>query len=139
VRVSTDHDESVRRTPFIFIGNNEYAIEGFNVGARARLDAGQLCLYMARRTGRLGLLRFALRALSGRLRYEKDFDGLCTREVLIETKRSRVHVATDGEVTVMRTPLHYRSRPGALRVVVPKQAPVAGDTAIGDERTARTG
>jgi len=128
VRVSTDHDESVRRTPFIFIGNNEYAIEGFNVGGRARLDAGQLCLYMARRTGRLGLLRFALRALFGRLRYEKDFDGLCTAEVFIETKRSRVHVATDGEVTVMRTPLHYRVRPGALRVLVPKQAPGTGDT-----------
>ncbi len=128
VRVSTDHDESVRRTPFVFIGNNEYGIEGFNVGRRARLDAGQLCLYMARRTGRLGLLRFALRALSGRLRYEKDFDGLCTGEVFIETKRSRVHVATDGEVTVMHTPLHYRVRPGALRVLVPKQAPVTGDT-----------
>lgn len=136
VRVSADHDESVRRTPFIFIGNNEYAIEGFNVGRRARLDAGQLCLYMARRTGRLGLLRFALKALFGRLRYEKDFHALCTREVFVETKRSRLHVATDGEVTVMQTPLHYRSRPGALRVVVPKQAPAGGDTAIPDKRNA---
>ena len=66
--------------------------------------------------------------VSGRLRYEKDFDGLCTGEVFIETKRSRVHVATDGEVTVMHTPPHYRVRPGALRVLVPKQVPVTGDT-----------
>lgn len=115
----------MRRILFVFIGNNEYAIEGLNVGGRVRLDAGQLCLYMARRTGRVGLLRFALRAISGGLRYENDFDALCTQEVLIETKRTRVHVATDGEVTVMRTPLHYRIRPGALRVRVPNV--VTGD------------
>jgi diacylglycerol kinase family enzyme len=70
----------------------------------------------------LGLLRFALRALLGRLRDEKDFDALCTQEVFIETKRTRVHVATDGEVTVMRAPLYYRIRPGALRVLVPRSA-----------------
>jgi diacylglycerol kinase family enzyme len=120
--VSTNGEELVRRTPFVFIGNNEYTLDGFNVGARDRLDSGQLCLYMARSTGRLGLLRFALRALCGSLKSEQDFDGFCTREVLIESKRSRVHVATDGEVTVMRTPLHYRIRPGVLRVMVPAPA-----------------
>jgi diacylglycerol kinase family enzyme len=26
----------------------------------------------------------------------------------------------DGEVAVLRPPLHYRARPGALRVFVPK-------------------
>jgi diacylglycerol kinase family enzyme len=30
-------------------------------------------------------------------------------------------VATDGEVTVMTTPLHFRVRPGALKVIVPKE------------------
>ena len=119
VRVNADDLESVRRTPFIFIGNNEYETAGFEVGTRKRLDAGRLCLYMARRTGRLGLLRFALRALAGTLQNEKDFDALCTEEVYIETKRKRVHVAIDGEVTVMPIPLHYRIRRGALRVLVP--------------------
>jgi hypothetical protein len=31
----------------------------------------------------------------------------------------RIHVATDGEVVRLRAPLFYRSRPGALRVVLP--------------------
>jgi diacylglycerol kinase family enzyme len=30
-----------------------------------------------------------------------------------------VRVALDGEVTVMEPPLHYRVRPGALRVLTP--------------------
>ncbi|HEY6186907.1 MAG TPA: diacylglycerol kinase family protein [Pyrinomonadaceae bacterium] len=120
VRLSTDEEEMVRRTPFIFVGNNEYEMESFNVGARSCLDAGHLSLYTAHRTGRLGLLRFAFRALFGGLRDEKDFDAVCTREVFVETRRSRLRVATDGEVTVMNTPLHYRVLPGALRVLVPR-------------------
>jgi diacylglycerol kinase family enzyme len=120
VRLSTEDRDLVRRTPFVFIGNNEYEMENFNIGARACLDAGKLSLYVAQRTGRLGLLRFAWRALFGGLRNEKDFDALCCTQVSIETRRRRLHVATDGEVTIMSTPLNYRVRPGALRVVVPQ-------------------
>jgi diacylglycerol kinase family enzyme len=127
VRLSTDKEEFVRRTPFVFIGNNEYEMESFNVGARSCLDAGQLSLYTAHRTSRLGLLRFAVRALFGGLRDERDFDAVCTREVWIETRRRRLRVATDGEVTVMSTPLHYQVLPGALRVIVPR-------TQIGNEK-----
>ena len=121
VRLSTDDQRLIRHTPFVFIGNNEYQMESFNIGARSCIDAGHLSLYVAHRTGRLGLLRLAWRALFGGLRDEQDFDALCTKEVAIETRRpKRVRVATDGEVTIMTTPLNYRVRPGALRVLVPK-------------------
>lgn len=123
VRLDVDGQKFIRRTPFIFVGNNEYEMESFNIGARACLDKGQLSLYMAHRTGRLGLLRLAWRALFGGIRNEKDFDALCTQEVFIETRRrhKRLRVATDGEVTIMTSPLHYRVRPGALRVLVPRK------------------
>ncbi len=126
VRLSTNGRELVRRTPFVFIGNNEYEMGNFNIGARGCLNAGQLSLYMPHRTGRLGLLRLALRALFGRLREAKDFDALCTEEIWIETHRKRLPVATDGEVAIMDTPLHYRVRPGALRVIVPESGESGG-------------
>jgi YegS/Rv2252/BmrU family lipid kinase len=123
VRLSTDEERLIRHTPFVFIGNNEYEMESFNVGARSCIDAGQLSLYVAHRTGRLGLLRLAWRALFGGLRDEEDFNAMCTKEIWIETRRpKRLRVATDGEVTTMTTPLHYRVRPGALRVLVPKES-----------------
>src|SRR3979409_1722153 len=37
------------RSPFLFVGNNEYRISGPGLGARERLDRGELCLYVARR------------------------------------------------------------------------------------------
>lgn len=119
VRLDVDGKLLIRHTPFVFIGNNEYAIEGFELGERKTLSAGRLSLYVSQRTGRLGLLGFALRALFGRLRQARDFDTLLATEIVIETRRSQVQVATDGEVTMMDTPLHYRIRTGALSVVVP--------------------
>jgi diacylglycerol kinase family enzyme len=110
----------VRQTPFVFIGNNAYQLDLFNIGARVCLDAGALSLYVVHRTGRLGLLILALRALLGRLQSTQDFDTLCVKEVSIETRSPRLLVATDGEVSVLETPLYYRIRPGALRVIVPQ-------------------
>jgi YegS/Rv2252/BmrU family lipid kinase len=123
VRLSTDDQRLIRHTPFVFVGNNEYQMESFDIGTRSCIDKGQLSLYVAHRTGRLGLLRLAWRALFGGLRDEQDFDAMCTKEIWIETRHpKRIRVATDGEVTIMATPLHYRVRPGALRVLVPKES-----------------
>jgi diacylglycerol kinase family enzyme len=119
VRLAVNGERLARRTPFVFIGNNEYLMQGLAIGERARLDAGVLSLYVAQRPGRLGLLRFALRALSGKLAQERDFDVLVAPEMEIETRRSQIRVATDGEVNMMQTPLRYRVRPGALTVIVP--------------------
>ena len=119
VRLSLDGKQLARRTPFVFTGNNEYEMEGFNIGRRACLDKGELSLYITHRTGRLGLLRLAVRALLGGLRNERDFTALRTREIWIETRHRRLQVAFDGETTIMVPPLHYRVRPGALRVIVP--------------------
>lgn len=120
VRLSVDGKELVTRTPFVFIGNNEYEMESLHIGSRTCLDAGKLSLYVTNRIGRLGLFRLALRALFGGLRQEKDFLALCSEEIWIETKHSRLRVALDGEITIMHPPLHYRARPRALRVIVPK-------------------
>jgi diacylglycerol kinase family enzyme len=108
-----------RRSAFAFIGNNEYLMEGFNIGERACLWAGRLSLYVTQRTGRFGLLLLALRAVAGRLRQARDFDMVTARSLVVRTPHKRIRVATDGEVSLMDTPLHYRVRPGALRVLVP--------------------
>lgn len=114
-----DGQEHARRTPFVFIGNNDYTMEGLSIGERSRLDGGRLSIYIAQRPGRLGLLRLAWSALWGRLAQERDFDMLTSESIAISTPHKRLRVATDGEVTVMATPLHYRIRPGALTVIVP--------------------
>lgn len=123
VRVAVDSEELNSHTPFVFIGNNKYEMEKLNIGSRAHLDKGELSLYMTNRTGRLGLVRLALRALLRGLHQEKDFVALCTKEIWIETRHKHVRVALDGEVTRIIPPLKYSAHPRALRVLTPANGP----------------
>jgi diacylglycerol kinase family enzyme len=116
-------DQSVRRTtPFVFIGNNRYEIRFTRIGSRTALDRGELSLYVANRTGRFGLLRLAARALLGTLEQARDFDAMTAREAWIETDKKDLRVAIDGEIVRRAPPLHYTTRPGALRVILPRPA-----------------
>jgi diacylglycerol kinase family enzyme len=120
VRIDDGEEEQLRRTPFVFIGNNPYTMEGFSIGARESLQEGQLALYMARRRGRLALARLALRALLKRLDQAEDFEMVTGDAFVIDTRDPHIRVATDGEVTMLETPLRYRIRPKALKVLVPR-------------------
>ncbi len=122
VLLSVDGREGRRSTPFVFVGNNVYDMSGFDIGSRERLDAGVLSIYLAPGARPLDLMFLALRGLFGRLRSSKDFEVLRTDELRIETRGKQVRVATDGEISMLDTPLQYRVRPKALRVVVPREA-----------------
>jgi YegS/Rv2252/BmrU family lipid kinase len=119
VRVTAQGQQLVRTTPIIFVGNNQYAIDGSGIGRRSRLDGGELCMYIPRHEGRLNLLWLTLRALLGQLHRDEDFDIVLSEEFSIQSRRRKVRVTLDGEVTSMTPPLHYRMRPGALHVIVP--------------------
>ena len=118
LRIEVEGKTLKRETPFLFVGNNEYELTGFRIGARRRLDAGKLGLYLTHRVGRWGLIRVAFRALLGHLSQEKDFEAYLVDEAFVEAPRHLILVATDGEVKWMKSPLHYRSRPRDLRVIV---------------------
>ena len=123
LRIAFEGRQISRRTAFLFVGNNEYEIAGFNLGSRACVNAGKLGLYLTHRTGRFGLFRLAFHALFGRVDQAKDFDVFCVTEARIETRKRRLLVALDGEVERMETPLQYRMRPAALQVLVPRRQP----------------
>lgn len=117
--LTTDEISYRQRTPFIFIGNNDYLMEGFNIGARTSLQGGRLSMYFAHRTGRVGLLVLAIRAVFGRLKQAKDFEMLSATTLTIESRHRQLRVATDGEVNLMDTPLVYSIKPASLNVFVP--------------------
>jgi diacylglycerol kinase family enzyme len=119
VRLRGDGQQLNRKTPVVFVGNNEYEIQGLNLGARSCLNGGRLCLYVLHDTGRWGLLRLAVKALLGAASSKEPFDALSATEFAVDTRRRRVRVALDGETATMETPLTYRIHAGALRVIVP--------------------
>jgi YegS/Rv2252/BmrU family lipid kinase len=120
VRLETEEGTRIVKTPFVFVGNNEYEMDFFNIGRRACLDDGKLSVYFLHRSGRKGLFLLVLRTIFGRLRQTKDFEEIVAEEITIETRKKRVLVAFDGEVENLETPLRYKIHKRVLRVIVPK-------------------
>lgn len=113
-----DWDEPCR-TPCVFVGNNQYRLAGPALGTRERLDGGRLTLYVAPPQSRLGLILLALRSALGLVDEGRDLRVLRVETVEIRSRTSRLLVALDGEVAILRPPLTYHLRPGALRVFAP--------------------
>lgn len=121
IKLKIDGKEIMRTTPFLFVGNNEYEMDFFNIGTRKCLDDGKLSIYLLHKTGRAGLAMLALRSLFGVMQRAKDFESLCVESFEIESRRKKsLLVAYDGEVSVMDSPLCYKIHPKALKVLVPK-------------------
>lgn len=110
----------IRRTPFVFIGNNEYHMDLYNIGSRESLDSGSLSLYFLHRGGRIGVLLLLIKTMFGMLRQAKEFETMSVEQVTLRTKKERVMTAIDGEAVVMNSPLEYRIRPEYLRVLAPR-------------------
>jgi diacylglycerol kinase family enzyme len=119
VRIEADGRQSVWRTPFVFVGNNEYELDGIRFGGRARLDGGRLFTYLAPRVRTREVPMLLAKALLG-VRQPGAFEIVSAPELWIDMPNARhVRVALDGEITTMTTPLHYRTWPGALKVLLP--------------------
>ena len=121
VRVLIEGSELARKTQFVFIGNNEYEMGALSYGARSRLDSGNLYLYIARSETGLGLVGLLLLSLFRDVKGTNWFDCLSAPEFTIEIKQRSLPVYLDGEVRVLETPLRYRTRVRALRVILPER------------------
>ena len=107
-------------TPLLFVGNNDYEISLLALGRRSALDRGELCLYALLAHNRRQLIGLAVRRLFDRLDQERDFIGLTgVKAVEIESPYPALSISADGERLHMSTPLRYRIRPGALRLLMP--------------------
>lgn len=121
VTLRVDGTELRRRTPFLFIGNNRYILQGLEAGSRPSLDGGLLSLHVLREQTPIGFLWLALRTLCGRVTAERDFESHVADAFEVNATGDSIEVACDGEVARLPLPLRYRVRPRALQVLVPTQ------------------
>jgi diacylglycerol kinase family enzyme len=111
--------ETPIRTPLLFVGNNRYQVNLFSLGQRERIDQGELCLYAIRAGSRAHLLWAGIRGIFGRLDQQRDFITAYVEEAEISSDRPIMALSADGETLRMETPLKYRIRKKALKLIVP--------------------
>jgi diacylglycerol kinase family enzyme len=78
----------------VLVANNAYVLEFPTLGARERLDEGQLHLYV-------------------------PGDERVGERFVVDSAAGRLEAAIDGEPEVLDTPIEFRIEPRALRVLVP--------------------
>jgi diacylglycerol kinase family enzyme len=121
VRLELEGRQIVSRSPFVFVGNNEYEVEGIHLGARTPLDAGRLFAYLAPRVHTRDLPKLLTQAVLGRARENGRLEVVSAAELWIETLSMReIKIACDGELLKLKPPLRFRSWPRALGVMVPQ-------------------
>lgn len=108
-------------TPLLFVGNNEYLIERGHIGEREALDDGQLSIYAVAAQGPHRLIAFAMRALLGFARPERDFAECANASEVVIDGQGWIEGALDGELEWLPLPLRLRSMPNALGVVTPHE------------------
>lgn len=116
LRITAAGGSEAYRSPCVFVGNNEYRLEGASIGERDRLDGGHLSLYIAKLQGRWQLMLLGLRALLGSLDSTRDLQTFAVPSVEIQSRRKVLLVSFDGEIETVRTPLRYTIKPRALLV-----------------------
>lgn len=107
-----------RLTPFLFVGNNKCPVAGLEIGRRVNLTSGRLWVLTAPRATRRNLIAMAWRSFTGRVS-DQELNAIEVEEFWVDPGRPRINVSMDGEVNLMTGPPHYRSRRGALGVVLP--------------------
>jgi diacylglycerol kinase family enzyme len=116
----TVNDEQARLdTPLLFVGNNDYRIDIAAPGHRESLRDGRLCVLVMRKKTRRGLVAASIRALLNRTRPDDMVRLDDVGRLRVESRRKRLPISIDGEVTALTTPLEYEVRKRVLKVIAP--------------------
>jgi len=110
------------RSPLVFIVNNAYQLRQMSLEGTDKIEAGEMAVFIAPDTNRLGMIRLAFAVVLGRTVSPGNFELVGGKDIVIEssgrsTRKART-IAKDGERERISGPFHFRVVQNALRVLV---------------------
>lgn len=103
----------------LLVGNNPYRPSALQGGSRPRLDTGLLQVSVLRARTGSQIATVLAQVATGRVGDPSSWLQWTTPAFRVESPHAEIRAAVDGEATVLPAPLDFRTRPGALRVLVP--------------------
>lgn len=125
VKLESDGRMHQLRTLTLFVANNRLQLEQMGLEAEVVEEERKLAAIVLGPVSKLSLLWLALQGALGRLREASGVQRFSLTKLLVtpsNLRRSRLKVATDGEVTWMKTPVEFSVAPEALQLLVPIDA-----------------
>jgi diacylglycerol kinase family enzyme len=117
--INSETETRLVRALSVAVSNNPYSEEPSLVLHRPALNTGKLGLYISKHRSGLGLLWVLLKASLGRWSGDPALDRYTASQVTIQSRRRTMRVSNDGEIEELDTPLRYRIKPLAIKVLVP--------------------
>ena len=122
------------RSPTLFVGNNRLQLEQVGIAEAPALDRHRLVAITARPLGILSSLRLMVRGFIGRLGAAPEVSSFAFETLTVQVgkrrRRSRVKVATDGEIVYLSPPLTFRPSSHALQLIVPPAPEERGEGTV---------
>jgi YegS/Rv2252/BmrU family lipid kinase len=129
LKLTVDGKTQDVRTPLVFIVNNAFQLQQMSLKGTETIEAGELAMFIAPDTNRLGMIRLAVEVALGHAASAENFEMLGGKDIVIEStdrvKRNTHTIAKDGERERMQGPFRVRVVQNALRVLVPTE-PASG-------------
>ena len=119
LQLTADGEPLVRKTALLFVGVNPLQMEAFGIAGHDCPEQGLLAACITKPMATTELWRVALRGYLRGLEGSTEFEVICASELSVSLRSKRVRVAMDGEIARLQSPLRFRIRPDALRVLVP--------------------
>lgn len=129
LRLELEVDGTARelRTPTVFVGNNALQLRHVALDVARCMKEHRLAVVVMRPVGSWGLLRLTVRGLLRMLEQEESLESFCADTLVVQHRRLGMSVALDGEILRIKPPLRFRSRPQAIRLMMPADSTGAGD------------
>lgn len=120
LKITVDGQTRERRTSLAFIARSAYQLEEYDLDGADCIRDGQFAVFIAPDCSRWQLLYRALRLTWRGMRKNTDFELLCGRDIVIESRRRSRMVALDGESERINGPYRFRVLKDAISIVAPK-------------------
>ena len=125
ISLELNGQERSLRTSTLFVGNNRLQMEQVGLEPLGEaLEEGQLVALAPKPATRMGLFGLLLQGLLGRLGRSRKLVAFPFRSMTVRASRfsrkHRIKVATDGEVSKLPLPLEFRVLEGRLQLLVPR-------------------
>jgi diacylglycerol kinase family enzyme len=116
LEIETEDGKLVRRCSAVLVTNNIYRESEWT---RERMKDGLLEVHVVRGWTWLPLAKAGFDLVLGRWRQKGRIESISAREITITPRRHRIPVSIDGEIVFEHTPLQFRVRRAALKVLRP--------------------
>jgi diacylglycerol kinase family enzyme len=122
LRFSRPGGEEFTTAHLILVSNNPYQLaRPGGRGSRERLDLGVLGIVAVQMSGAGDARTFMMHELAGQVQRFEGWQEWTSERFTVDSDRP-IEVGIDGEACVIDPPLRFETRPGALRVWLPRHA-----------------